>query len=238
MSLSDISQALPVGHDDEMLTIDAAAARVGYSRNHFKSLKIPCIGKHRSRRYRWGTVRSWFAGTHPTQIEAERKRQSDLRLAQLEKEERHRIAARQAHWRKNPPLPISEALKLLGSAAPRAKAIVEERRNNWVRSIPDNFAKNTFGGLIYFIDCKDMTKIGFTTKPVHERVETWLCGNPFEMTIFALMPGSKEDERDIHKKFRRARAKREWFKFSVEERSDVADFVSDRNGVVMMGGAI
>lgn len=229
---------LRIWHDDEMLTLDAAAARLGYSSNHFKSLKIPCIGKHRARRYRWGDIKEWIAGTHPMQVAAERRRQSDLRVEELEREERDRIAARKAHWRKSPPLPIEEALKLLRTGGPaRSKALVEERRGNWVKAIPEDFAKNTFGGLVYFIDCKDMTKIGFTTKPVHERVETWLCGNPFEMTIFALMPGEMSDERELHIKFKRAHAKGEWFKFSIEERREVAELVSARSGVVVIGAS-
>lgn len=47
-------------HDDEMLTQQETAARLKYSVSHFTTLQIPHIGRHKGKRYRWGTVKQWI----------------------------------------------------------------------------------------------------------------------------------------------------------------------------------
>jgi hypothetical protein len=142
----------------------------------------------------------------------------------------------QVRWGKT--VPLEESLKLLqrGHGAPRSPEATARRRVNWVRDVPDDFASNTMGGLVYFIDCQDVTKIGFTAKPVHERIEAWACGNPFDLTIFAFMPGKIADEHAMKAKYKLLRHKGEWFRLGDKERQEIAEAVTAAGGIVVRKG--
>jgi hypothetical protein len=136
-------------------------------------------------------------------------------------------------WRNRKVIPIEEALKMLSSGDQRSAAIVKRRRGNWVDRLPDDYTKNTMQGLVYFVDCLDCTKIGFTSKPIHERMETWLTGNPFDLHIFALMPGAPADERELHVRFKMMRFRREWFRFTAGDKQQIVSIVTERGGVIL-----
>lgn len=130
-------------------------------------------------------------------------------------------------------LTIDEALDKHRIRNERSKALVQKRRCSWVKTLPDNFVSNEMKGLVYLIDCAGHTKVGFTARPIYERIETWACGNPFDFEIFALMPGDLALEHEMHLKFNRFRTKGEWFKLPPDERFDIADLVADRGGVII-----
>lgn len=127
---------------------------------------------------------------------------------------------------------ICEALAEHASNEARSKAASVERRARWFKEVPELFSKNEMGGLVYFIDCLDLTKIGFTSKPIHERIETWLNGNPFELLIFALVPGTLEKERELHLRFGKLRQRREWFRLSPEARVEIVELAESGGGVI------
>ena len=72
---------------------------------------------------------------------------------------------------------------------------------------------NIKGSVIYFIQCADFIKIGFSTN-VHRRFYTIQNGNPHTLTILKTIPGTKEDEKRFHKRFAHLRVRNEWFKFT------------------------
>jgi hypothetical protein len=189
---------------------------MGYSVNYFKKLRIPHIGEGRAKRYRRVTLEKWLAEGEPKPGEPYQSEPTPI----------ERQLRRTA-------LPMSRALQLLDRGGIRSKEVVQLRRGNWVKHIPPDFADNAMQGQVYFIDCQDCTKIGFTKQPVHKRIETWLIGNPFELTIFALMPGNRYDEFDLHLHFSDFRVRREWFRLPPEQRNEVIARVADRGGVLV-----
>lgn len=118
-----------------------------------------------------------------------------------------------------------------------AIGVAQNRQGNWVSKLPEAFEKNEMKGQVYFIDCLECTKIGFTVNPIRMRMDTWLCGNPFELQVFALMPGNGAQERAFHSRFSKYRRCREWFVFDDAARNEVVELVSDGGGVILEGPA-
>jgi hypothetical protein len=65
-------------------------------------------------------------------------------------------------------------------------------------------------------------KIGFTTNP-NDRFYNLKTSTPFHLELEAMFPGTEQDERDLHKRLAKHRARREWFRLTDE----LDDFVGD-----------
>ena len=68
---------------------------------------------------------------------------------------------------------------------------------------------------VYFIECGDFIKIGFTVS-VEGRVRTLATAIPFPLTILATINGSRDTESYLHSRFAEARHKGEWFRKTPE----------------------
>jgi hypothetical protein len=82
-----------------------------------------------------------------------------------------------------------------------------------------SYADKVFGfkngrddGFIYFIESGvgGLIKIGYATDPV-KRMNSFLTGNPNELNLLALIPGTLKDERALHRLFKEHQIVREWF---------------------------
>jgi len=67
-------------------------------------------------------------------------------------------------------------------------------------------------GFIYFIQCHDFIKVGFTDK-VSIRLSALQTGCPYELKLFKSIPTSdmERDERLIHNHWKRYEIRGEWF---------------------------
>jgi len=65
-------------------------------------------------------------------------------------------------------------------------------------------------GFIYFIECGDFIKIGYSVRP-RERFRRIAAMSPVEMRLIGITAGGVYDERDAHTKFSHIRARNEWF---------------------------
>lgn len=78
-------------------------------------------------------------------------------------------------------------------------------------------------GAVYFIGCKEVgrVKIGFS-----EAAEVGLahlqCGSPVDLVLLATMPGTEDDERELHKRFAACRLHGEWFERTAEIEAEIA----------------
>lgn len=75
---------------------------------------------------------------------------------------------------------------------------------------------------VYFIACgDDLIKIGHTTN-LRSRFRSLRTATPKELRVLLAIPGTRDDEQELHRKFEAHRAGREWF-----SRCDaIAEFIS------------
>lgn len=75
---------------------------------------------------------------------------------------------------------------------------------------------------VYFIACgDDLIKIGHTTN-LRSRLCSLRTATPKELRVLLVIPGTRDDEQELHRKFKAYRAGREWF-----SRCDaIAEFIS------------
>jgi hypothetical protein len=66
-------------------------------------------------------------------------------------------------------------------------------------------------GCIYFLGLGSFVKIGFTLKPIHERIARLQTGAPERLVILGLQTGQKHEEAELHSRFGRYRSHGEWF---------------------------
>lgn len=69
--------------------------------------------------------------------------------------------------------------------------------------------------VIYFIQCGEFVKIGFSEKP-DERVRTIATSTPHGATVLAVYPGTRQDECRLHRRLAAHRHCREWFRYCEE----------------------
>jgi hypothetical protein len=68
--------------------------------------------------------------------------------------------------------------------------------------------------LVYFISVEsDLIKIGYTTN-LSARLRSLRTAHPNELRIVLAIPGSRDDERELHRRFAEFRVGREWFRRS------------------------
>lgn len=111
------------------------------------------------------------------------------------------------------------------------KAVRAQQAKEWTEQVPPRFLLNTVEGIVYFIDCEAYTKIGFTAHPLLRRFKHWRNGNPFNLKIFALMPGTTELEQSLHKRFARLRVQLEWFDLGKAERDFIQTLAASSGGM-------
>lgn len=68
---------------------------------------------------------------------------------------------------------------------------------------------------VYFIRCQDKVKIGWSDTP-SKRIAALRAAIPFDIEVLGIIPGSKQDERDLHLRFAAQRDRGEWFIYSDE----------------------
>lgn len=66
-------------------------------------------------------------------------------------------------------------------------------------------------GIIYFIECGDFIKIGFTYS-LKQRMRAMQSSNPFDLRLMHKMRGSLAREAQLMAKFRHLRHRGEWFR--------------------------
>jgi hypothetical protein len=71
------------------------------------------------------------------------------------------------------------------------------------------------GDVVYFLEAGDFIKIGFTTS-LENRIKALETSSPHEFVVLATMPGTIEDETEIHHRFWSSRQRREWFRKTPE----------------------
>lgn len=65
--------------------------------------------------------------------------------------------------------------------------------------------------IIYFIACgDDLIKIGHTTN-LRSRLRSLRTATPKDLSVLLVVPGTRDDEQELHRKFEAHRAGREWF---------------------------
>lgn len=78
-------------------------------------------------------------------------------------------------------------------------------------------------GLVYFLECDDRVKIGYTTN-LKERLKNFRTTLIDDFEVILTVPGTTALERHFHQRFDAYRIKGEWFSLSDE----IRDFVSRR----------
>lgn len=73
---------------------------------------------------------------------------------------------------------------------------------------------NNDKGTIYFIKSDETKeiKIGYTSGEVEKRLKSLQTGHPYKLQVLATMPGSRDDEKNLHERFASSRLSGEWFK--------------------------
>jgi hypothetical protein len=75
---------------------------------------------------------------------------------------------------------------------------------------------------VYFISARelDMVKIGYSFNPIHRfRHLRTLC--PVELTLEGAIPGDRSKEAELHRRFKLARVRGEWFKLTPDLRREI-----------------
>ena len=90
-------------------------------------------------------------------------------------------------------------------------------------------------GLVYFFECEDFIKIGFSLDPESRLRQIQVSGNGTtapqnvnmrEVKMITAAPGSRSDEKALHDRFAATRDEGEWFKKSAELTDYVAGVAS------------
>lgn len=82
-------------------------------------------------------------------------------------------------------------------------------------------------GTVYFIACEanGLVKIGYSSGPASRRLSGLQTGSPTRLTILAEVPGTREDEKAWHSRFRHLRAHGEWFQMRPELEQAIAPWL-------------
>lgn len=72
------------------------------------------------------------------------------------------------------------------------------------------------GGTVYFIEATgaEQIKIGWTGLSVFNRLKSLQTGNAFVLKVVGVTPGTSQDEKALHAKFRDEHVRGEWFRAS------------------------
>lgn len=110
----------------------------------------------------------------------------------------------------------------VGSLRWRAKVCAPYTRAPW-------YIHRTYGSSIYFVTAEgtDFLKIGYATD-VTSRIDRIRAGCPYPMRILAAIPGTKQDEHQLHLRFRQYHTHNEWFRLEGELLDYVKSLTSNR----------
>lgn len=102
------------------------------------------------------------------------------------------------------------------------------RRPTWMQRAEQRrrFALKT--GHIYFILAHEAKaiKIGYSANP-RARYENLCTGSPEPLIFYGSVPGNREDETDLHKKFKHLRLNGEWFRECDELYNHIEDLAEE-----------
>ncbi|MCK1693667.1 GIY-YIG nuclease family protein [Bradyrhizobium sp. 144] len=76
---------------------------------------------------------------------------------------------------------------------------------------PLNSDRNVYSSEVYFIECEQFCKIGFSTYPV-SRMADLQASNSFELRLLHTIRGDDIIETKVHNRFADVRVRGEWFK--------------------------
>lgn len=88
------------------------------------------------------------------------------------------------------------------------------------------------GGVVYFIDCGAMTKIGHTGGWIEDRMKGIATDNPFDLKLWGLVKGSQRFEREWHAAMAHFRYRNEWFTLSHMARESIKDWLAANGGEI------
>jgi hypothetical protein len=76
---------------------------------------------------------------------------------------------------------------------------------------------------VYFISIRelDFVKIGYASNPLY-RLRGLQVSTPLDLTLEGAIPGGREKEAELHKKFALARVRGEWFKLTPELQTEIS----------------
>jgi len=79
-------------------------------------------------------------------------------------------------------------------------------------------------GIVYFVGFNGFVKIGFSVN-VERRIRDLQKGAPYRLEVYAAIPGSLNDEKQLHRRFIRHRTDiGEWFHYSDEIKAYINSF--------------
>lgn len=101
-----------------------------------------------------------------------------------------------------------------------------------IHSIISERSKNKLGLYIIHTNNSNLYKIGIT-KNINQRIKQFETGNPFEFTLyeFFVTKNCRELEKLIHKRLEKNKYRKEWFKLSIEELTEVCNFARNFIGL-------
>lgn len=89
-----------------------------------------------------------------------------------------------------------------------------------------------YGGVVYFVDCGEYTKVGHTGGWVGERMKGIETHNPFELKLWGLIVGDRETESAFHEILAQHRHRNEWFRLNRDTKQRIADLLTSNGGEV------
>jgi hypothetical protein len=97
-------------------------------------------------------------------------------------------------------------------------SVCEYSRRKKLRRAQERADEHRPNDQVYFVrdSGTGYTKIGFTSKPIEQRLRHLQTGNPRELVLLACVPGAPLDERRLHGRFAADRVRSEWFRSSPE----------------------
>lgn len=94
------------------------------------------------------------------------------------------------------------------------------------------------GGVVYFIDCGEFTKIGHTLGLICNRLTGIETHNPYPIRLWALVPAPDQQiERDFHDLLAPHQHRGEWFRLSAAMRALVSMRVKAMHGELYLDDA-
>lgn len=86
------------------------------------------------------------------------------------------------------------------------------------------------GGVVYFIDCGPLTKIGHTGGWIEDRMKAIATSNPFDLTLWGLVKGTMSFEREWHAALEQYRYRNEWFYLTQKARDTIKTVITEYEG--------
>lgn len=99
------------------------------------------------------------------------------------------------------------------------------------RPVPEGL-RGSNEGVVYFVDCGVLTKIGVSHSRVGTRLQGMETDNPFPKKLWALIPGYTKEERKLHELCAACRYKGEWFRLTPEYRAELRSIILEVGGEV------